>query len=411
MFQSKLFYKAKKEFPKDEESINAKYLIRAGFIEKLSSGVYEFLPLGFRVLEKITDLVRKEMLSLNAQELLLPALHPKENWLATQRWEKFDALFKLKSRTGSEYALGPTHEEIIFPLVKEMISSYKDLPLALFQIQTKFRDELRAKAGLLRGREFLMKDLYSFHKTNEEVEKFKEKVDRAYLRIFKVLGLKVYKTFASGGTFSKYSTEFQVPTEFGEDEILICSNCKVAWNKEIKSDRICNFCKEILTDHKAIEVGNTFNLGDSFSKSFDLKFKDKDGKEKYVFAGCYGLGISRLMGAIVEVFHDDRGIIWPEKVAPFTFHILILKKKVNLSEVESIVKIIEKLKKDYLLDERNISFGQKLVESDLIGIPYRLVLSERLKNMIEFKERKSEKVKLLKISELFKFLKEKLKIK
>jgi len=404
MLQSKLFYSARKEFPKDEESLNARYLIRAGFIEKLSAGVYQFLPLGLRVLEKLINLVKREMSLLNAQEILLPALHPKENWVKSQRWEKFDALFKLKSRTENEYALGPTHEEVIFPLLKKSIQSYKDLPISLFQVQTKFRDELRAKAGLLRCREFLMKDLYSFHTTFEEVEKYKEKVDKAYLRIFKSLKLPVFKTLASGGTFSDFSTEFQVPTENGEDEIFICKNCNMAWNKEIFNSLKCKNCKDEVIKLRAIEVGNTFNLGTSFSEKFDLKYKDRKGKENFVFAGCYGLGITRLIGAIVEIFHDNEGIIWPSKISPFSIHFLVLKEKIKLNNYEKIFKFFEKLNLDVLIDDRKVSFGQKLVESDIIGIPLRIVVSDKIKDKFEVKFRDKKDVKILNNNELINFL-------
>jgi prolyl-tRNA synthetase len=406
MLQSKLFYFAKKDFPKDEESLNAKYLIRAGFVEKLSAGVYHFLPLGLRVLNKLVNLVRKEMNLLEAQEVLLPALHPKENWLITQRWEKFDALFKIKSRTENEYALGPTHEEVIFPLLKKGIQSYKDLPIALFQIQTKFRDELRAKAGLLRCREFIMKDLYSFHKDSKEVEKYKEKVDKAYLKIFKLLNLPVYKTLASGGTFSDFSTEFQVPTENGEDEIFVCENCNIAWNREIFNEIKCKNCKKEVFKTKAIEVGNTFNLGTGFSEKFQLKYKDKNGKENFVFAGCYGLGITRLIGAVVEVFHDENGIIWPKIISPYSIHFLILKEKIKLKDYEKIFEIFEKFNLDFLIDDRKVSFGQKLVESDLLGISLRIITSDKLKDKFEVKLRDKKDVKILNRNQLVNFLKD-----
>ena len=400
MLQSNLFYFPTREFPANEESINAKYLIKAGYVVKTSTGVYSFLPLGLKVLEKIANLVRKEMFTLGAQEILMPALHPKDLWVKTGRWEKFDALFRLKSRTDSWYALGPTHEEIIFPLVKRKINSYKDLPLALFQIQTKFRDELRAKSGLLRGREFLMKDLYSFHQTSDEVEKYKEKVEKSYQRIFKKLNLKVFKVLASGGTFSKYSVEFQVPCQYGEDEIKYCSNCNLAWNVEIQKNKNCPQCQNQLSLFKTIEVANTFNLGTKFSEFFDVKFKDKNGKENFVFAGCYGLGISRLLGTLVEVFHDDYGLCWPPIVSPFLVHLLILKTKIDKKEIEKFEKLFNSLNIDYLIDDRQINFGEKLVESDLLGISYRLVISEKLKDKIEFKERFTKKIKIVSFSEL-----------
>jgi prolyl-tRNA synthetase len=403
MRQSELFYKTYKEKPADEESRNAILLIKAGFIEKVSAGVYNLLPLGLRVVGKIENIIREELNRIGCQEIFLSDLHPKENWVKTKRWETFDALFKTKSKTGSEYALAPTHEEVIFPLVKKNIKSYKDLPLALYQINTKFRDELRAKSGLLRGREFIMKDLYSFHKDNEDLEKFKKIVDKTYKKIFKRCGLNAIETFASGGTFSKFSTEFQVPTDSGEDEIYYCKRCKKAWNKEIYKKDYCEICKSKLEKLKSIEVGNTFNLGTKYSEAFDVKYLDKDNKEKFVYAGCYGIGITRLMGAIVEVHNDEKGIIWPESVAPFKIHILDLKFKKGVGE-----KIYKDLIKDYevLYDDRgNVSPGEKFAESDLIGIPYRIVIGEKIKNnKVDIKKRSEKKYKEVNIKDIRKWL-------
>ncbi|MGC8981446.1 MAG: aminoacyl--tRNA ligase-related protein [Minisyncoccia bacterium] len=403
MRQSELFYKTYKEKPSDEESKNAILLIKGGFIEKVSAGIYNLLPLGLRVIKKIEDIIREELNSIGCQEVFLSDLHPKENWLKTKRWDKFEALFKTKSKTGSEYALAPTHEEVIFPLVKRIIKSYKDLPIALYQINTKFRDELRAKSGILRAREFIMKDLYSFHKDNEELEKFKKIVDKTYKKIFKRCGLNAIETFASGGTFSKYSTEFQVPTESGEDIIYFCDRCKKAWNKEIYKKNYCEICNKELKKLKSIEVGNTFNLGIKYSEAFDLKYLDKDNKEKYVYAGCYGIGVTRLMGAIVEVYNDNKGIIWPESVAPFKIHILDLKFD-GIGE-----KIYNDLRKDYEVlydDRKNVSPGEKFAESDLLGIPYRIVIGEKIKkNKIDIKNRKDKKYREINIKDIRKWLK------
>jgi len=414
MRQSELIYKTYKEEPADEESRNAKLLIRAGFIEKVSAGIYNFLPLGIRVIKKIENIIREELNKIGCQELLLTNLHPKEYWEKTGRWEKFDVLFKTKSQTGSEYSLAPTHEEIIFPLVKKLINSYKDLPIALYQIHTKYRDELRAKSGLLRNREFIMKDLYSFHKNNEEVERFKKIVDRTYIKIFKRCGLNAVETFASGGTFSPYSTEFQVPTNAGEDIIYYCKNCKVAWNKEIIEEKKCKNCKRELEELKSIEVGNTFNLGTRFSEAFEVYFLDKDNNRKLVYAGCYGIGVTRLMGAIVEVYNDEKGILWPEEVAPFKVHIILANIKDDKKN-RKIVEIGEKIYKnllnkniEVLIDDReDISTGEKLVESDLIGIPYRIVIGENFVKYkkIDFKKRKDKKYKLINIGDLLKFIK------
>jgi len=411
MLQSKLFLKTFKEKPKDEDSINAQLLIRAGFIEKNSAGIYNFLPLGFLMLQKISEIVRKHLRKIGAQELLLSALHPKENWQKTGRWKKFDALYQLKSRTGTEFALGPTHEEVIFPLVQKRINSYKDLPFALFQMQTKFRDELRPKAGLLRGREFLMKDLYSFHSDFTDLKKYKERVDKEYLAIFKEMGLKVLMTKAGGGTFSDYSTEFQVLTESGEDSIYICEKCLFSINQEIQKSSLCPQCQTEMIARKSIEVGNTFELGDKFSKPFNVVFKDKKGETRFVLAGCYGLGLSRTMGAIAEVSHDEKGLILPPKVAPYLFHLILL-----VSEPQKTLrklKFVNENKEEnfWLIDDRHqVSFGEKLAESDLIGMPFRMVISEKTlkKNSFELKERRKTEVKIYKIKDLPKII-EKLK--
>jgi len=414
MRQSELVYKTYKEEPADEESKNAKILIRAGFIEKVSAGIYNFLPLGLKVISNIENIIREELNKIGCQELLLANLHPKEYWEQTGRWEKLDVLFKIKSQTGSEYSLAPTHEEIIFPLVKKIINSYKDLPVALYQIHAKYRDELRAKSGLLRNREFIMKDLYSFHRNNEEVEKFKKIVDKTYLKIFKRCGLNAIETFASGGTFSPYSTEFQVPTAAGEDIIYYCKNCNLAWNKEIVESKNCKICKKATEETKTIEVGNTFNLGTKFSEAFELYFLDKDNTRKLVYAGCYGIGVTRLMGAIVEVYNDENGIIWPKEVAPFKVHLILVNMKDNkkmkklTSLAESIYKKLLDKKIEVLFDDRkDVTTGEKLTESDLMGIPYRIVIGENLLKYkrIDLKERKEKKYKQIKIQDILKFIK------
>lgn len=415
MKQSELVYTTYKEKPKEEEAKNAILLIRAGFIEKVAAGIYSFLPLGFRVLKKIETIIRQELNAVGCQEVLLPALHPKENWRQTDRWNKLDVLFKTKSQTGLEYALGPTHEEIIFPVMKKLISSYKDLPKAVYQIQTKFRDELRAKSGLLRNREFLMKDLYSFHQSSEEVEKFKAKIDRAYLRIFSRCGLKVIVAKADGGTFSPFSTEFQVVAEAGEDVIYYCGKCGLAWNEEVFKGDKCEKCQGRLARLKSIEVGNTFNLDTRYSQPFGLQFKDKDGQAKLVYAGCYGIGVARLMGTIVEIRAGEHSILWPKEVSPFGLHLLIFwSKTASLNKkLEGLAAALEKQLKatalEYLIDERMVSIGEKFAESDLFGIPNRLILSEKtlIDGKIELQQRLSEKkltIKKLKITAAIKFL-------
>jgi len=418
MRQSILFTKTKKEIEKEEKSLNAVLLVRGGFIDKLAAGIYTYLPLGLRVLQKIENIIREEMDKIGGQEILMPSLTPKENWETTKRWADFDALFKLKGTDSKEYALGATHEEIVTPLVKKTIFSYKDLPLYVYQIQTKFRNELRAKSGLLRGREFDMKDLYSFHVDEKDLNDYYEQVKEAYFKIFERVGLKgiTYWTFASGGAFSKYSHEFQTIAENGEDTIYICPKCKIAYNKEI-IDIItqCESCKLAVSDFKeakAIEIGNIFKLGNRFSSAFDFKYKDKNGQEKDVIMGCYGLGPSRLMGTIVEVFNDKKGIIWPLSIAPYQVHLLVLGKE------EALVKKADKLyneliKKgiEVLYDERAESAGVKLNDSDLLGIPYRLILSDKTDKTksVEVKKRNSDKIEIIKFDKVVDFFQKELK--
>jgi len=421
MLQSELFTKTKREAPKDEEAINAQLLIRAGFIDKLMAGVYTFLPLGLRVIKKIEDIIREEMIKIGGQEILMPTLQPKSNWIQTGRWKTYDSLFRFTSYySKNEYTLGPTHEEVISPLMKNFIPSYKDLPSYVFQIQNKFRDEIRVKSGLLRTREFLMKDLYSFHRDEKDLDKYYEKAAAAYQNIFKKVGLShlTYLTFASGGTFSKYSHEFQTITPAGEDRIYICEKCRVAVNREIiKEQNSCPECgNKKLKMEKAVEVGNIFKLKTKYSAPFNLKYKDEKGKEREVIMGCYGIGLNRLMGTIVEVYHDMEGIVWPEPVAPFTVHLINLgksdknKKFANkiynsLSRCAGSSVAGQKAKVEVLYDDReNASAGEKFIEADLIGIPYRLVISEKTGNKIEIKKRNENKTKLVNEKELIKIL-------
>ena len=412
MKQSKLFTKTLKNVPKDEIALNAKFLIRAGFIDKLMAGAYSILPLGFRVFEKIEEIVKQEINAVGGQEIFMPTLHPKANWQKTDRWDKMDDLFKFKSHYSKiEMALGPTHEEVVSPLLKKFVSSYKDLPVAVYHIQNKFRDEKRAKSGLLRTREFVMKDLYSFHADQEDLDKYHGQVKGAYHKIFERCGIGdlTYFTYASGGTFSKYSHEFQTISKAGEDTIHICNKCKIAVNDEILADQD-NECPEChsddLKEEKSIEVGNIFKLGTKFSKAFDLLYKDQQGKEHEVVMGCYGIGLQRLIGTIVEIKHDDNGIIWPESVAPFKFHLL------NLAGDK---KIADQLYQDMVNDDIEVFYddrdektaGEKFADADLIGIPYRLVVSDKTldKDSVEIKKRNSDKTELININKIISHVK------
>jgi len=411
MLQSKLFTKILREVPKDEKSINAQLLIRAGFVDKLMAGVYSFLPLGLRVLERIENIIREEMNNIGGQEILMPTLQPKENWEKTDRW-KYQEMFKLKNRSKKDLSLGWTHEEIVTPLVKKFVKSYKDLPVYVYQIQTKFRDELRVKSGLLRGVEFPMKDLYSFHKDEKDLNQYYEKVKTAYFKIFKRCGLEkeTILTLASGGAFCEYSHEFQTVTPFGEDKIYFCPKCKIAVNSEIieRERHQCSNCQnKDLTVKKAIEVANIFKLDDRFSKAFDLSFTDKDAKKKLVLMGCYGIGLGRLMGVTVEVHHDKNGILWPKEVSPFQIHLIQIENSVKVkSAADKLYQNLKKFGLEVLYDDRkNKTAGEKFIEADLIGIPWRAVVSEKTlaKNSVEIKKRNEQNAKLIKIDKLLPF--------
>lgn len=401
MRQSLLFGKTRKEAPKDEVSINASLLIRAGFIDKLSAGIYTYLPLGLRVLERIQNIIRAELNALGAQELLMPALHPREPWQQTGRWTKpgTEVMFQFEGH-GRAYGLGWTHEEIVTPLVQQFVHSYKDLPIAVYQIQDKFRNEPRAKSGLLRGREFNMKDLYSFHTDEKDLEAYYEKVMIAYGRIFEQCGLTALVTEASGGAFSKYSHEFQVVTPYGEDIIFACEHCKRYQNKEIVERPACPDCGEKREERKAIEVGNIFKLGTRFSDAFGLTYLTAEGTKTPVIMGCYGIGPSRVMGAIAEVHNDDHGIIWPEQVAPFRAHLIALGDDTSVRErATEWYHALEQACIPVLFDDRDISAGEKFADADLIGIPYRLVVSKKTGEGAELKERSSSKTKVITMRE------------
>lgn len=379
---SQLFSRSVKDVADDEVSINARLLIRAGFIDKTMAGVYAYLPLGLRVLANVSRIVREEMNAVGGQEVLLPALQPKEFWDMTGRWDVLDVLFKVPSAHGGRvYALGPTHEEVVVPLMKKFVHSYRDLPQSVYQIQTKFRDEARAKSGLLRGREFLMKDLYSFHATEHDLDAYYSVMQHAYARVFARCGLDAIETMASGGTFSKYSHEYQVITEHGEDTVFRCA-CGYAVNDEIaevKAGDRCPMCGSgVIEEHKAIEVGNIFKLMRKYSDPFSLTYVDESGVVQPVFMGCFGIGISRLMGAIAEVHHDDRGLIWPEEIAPARLHIVALGSDDRVtSAAEMLVRLCDERHIAYVYDDRGLSAGAALGDADLMGMPYRALISER----------------------------------
>lgn len=549
MRYSLLFGKTRYHAPADADSANARFLIQGGFIEREAAGIYNYLPLGWRVLKKINNIIREEMDSVGGQEIFMPILHPKENWIQTGRDETMDSvLYRTKGAGDHEFVLGPSHEEIVTPLVKKFVKSYKDFPFAVYQIQAKFRNEPRAKAGILRGREFGMKDMYSFHTSEPDLEQYYEKVKEAYLRVYKRLGLKTYIVEASGGAFSdKFSHEFSIQTPAGEDTILVCLSCDYAQNLEIAEASIelppgaqkekeaplketdalrgpsieegvklhkvpawkilktvvyklkngflgicirgdleintaklskflgeevhtaspdelkaaklamgfispvnnpnlsfiadhsvkqiknfctgankpnkdylnvnlgrdftiktfahfadiplkCPKCGKSVTEEKAIEAGNIFKLGTKYSESFGLTYTDEQGKEKLITMGCYGIGTTRLMGTIVEASHDEKGIIWPESVAPYQMHLLHLgKEKETKDAAEKLYKHFNSEGIEVLYDDRDESAGKKLNDADLIGIPLRVLISKKTleKSGAEVKRRNEKEAKII----------------
>lgn len=383
MKQSELVGKTRKNAPKDEEARNAQLLIRAGFVHKEMAGVYTFLPLGWKVIKKIEQIIREEMDAVGGQEMHLTALQNKTTWEKSGRWddEVLDVWFKTQLQAGGEVGLATTHEEPLTDLLTNHIASYRDLPRYAYQIQTKFRNELRAKSGLLRGREFRMKDLYSFSKTQEEHEEFYEKSKQAYKNVFERLGIgnQTYITFASGGSFAEFSHEFQMVTDAGEDIIYLDEEKGIAVNKEVYTDEVLKkigLTKKDLKEVKATEVGNIFSLGTKFSDALKLTYKDEEGKAQAVVMGSYGIGSSRLLGAIAEALADDKGLVWPKAISPYDIHLIQLHDEV--SEVaESLYTKLTKKGYSVLFDEREKSAGEKFADSDLIGISKRVVVGKR----------------------------------
>lgn len=385
MKQSFLFTKTRRQAPADEVSKNAQLLIRAGYIHKEMAGVYDFLPLGLKVLGEIHRIIREEMNAIGGQEVFLSVLQNKELWERTGRWSDttVDNWFKTRLKNDAQLGLGFTHEEPITHLMRDHLRSYKDLPLALYQIQTKFRNELRAKSGIMRGREFFMKDMYSFSRTDEEHDAFYARCAEAYMRIFSRVGLGdiTYKTFASGGVFSKYSHEFQTLSNAGEDTVYVHKEKGIAVNKEVYTDEVCaelGVSKEEMVEEKAIEVGNIFSLGTRFSEALGLTYKDEAGRDAHPRMGCYGIGPARLMGTIVETYADEKGLVWPAEVAPFRVHLVELPGSDEVrKESEELYKELVARGTSVLWDDRDLRAGEKFADSDLLGIPLRVVVSEK----------------------------------
>ena len=406
---SQLFTRTSKEASKSEVSRNAQMLMRAGYVSKLMAGVYQFLPLGLRVLNRIENIIREEMNAIGGQEILMPSIHPRENWEKTGRWDSVDVLYRLASGEKNknfdlDIALAPTHEESVTPLVASFVQSYRDLPVAVYQVQTKFRNEARPKAGLLRGREFRMKDMYSFHADQADLDAFYERSMQAYMNVYERCGLgdTTLITYASGGMFSKYSHEFQTISPYGEDIVYRVPGTKLAINKEVVDDK--SALAEIipgyqpgdeakLEEHKAIEVGNIFKLGTRFSDAFNVQFADREGNLQKPVMGCYGIGPSRLVGTIAESLSDDHGLVWPESVAPFRVGVINLKQGNEQTDrvCEDIYARLTKAGVDTLYDDRIESAGAKFADMDLIGLPWQIVVGPRgvEKGVVEIKNRQS----------------------
>ncbi len=414
MKQSHLFTKTRKEAPKDEVSKNAQLLIRGGYIHKEMAGVYTLLPLGLRTFNKVVEIIRKEMNAIGGQEIALTTLQDPKVWSVTNRWDECeDVWFRTKLSGGADLGLAFTHEEPLTRLLKEHISSYKDLPKYIYQFQTKFRNETRAKSGIMRTREFVMKDLYSFNRDEEGFREFYEECVSAYIRIFNRLGIgdKTYRTFASGGSFSRFSDEFQTISDAGEDLIYINDDTGTALNKEVNTEEVI---KELgwegieLREEKAIEVGNIFPLGTKFSEALGLIFKNKEGVDVPVTMGSYGIGPARSMGTVAEVLSDEKGIVWPVSISPFRVHLIDLSQgnEQVKTEAEALYKKLTDSGIEVLFDDRQVRAGEKFADSDLIGIPYRVIVSERnlSEGKLELVLRASGDARLLEEKELLSFL-------
>lgn len=416
MRQTKLFTKTRKEAPADEVSRNAELLTRGGFIHKEMAGVYDILPLGLKVMKKIEQIIREEMDNIGGIEMRTATLQSKEVWEKSNRWDDkvVDNWFKTKLVSGGEVGLSWTNEESHTHILKQYVSSYKDLPIYPYDFKTMLRNEMRAKSGIMRGREFYWKALYSFSKDETEHNEFYEKIKQSYLNIFKRVGIGhiTYLTFASGGSFSKFSHEFQTLTSSGEDTIYIDENKGIAVNQEVLNDEVLNDLgleKDKLVEQKAVEVGNIFSLGTKFSAPFNLIYTNDSGEEKTVIMGSYGIGIGRLMGTVVETLSDDKGIIWPESIAPFTVHLLVLgEDEAVIAEANNYYEKLLQNNIEVFFDDRvGVSAGEKFADADLLGMPLRAVVSARsMKDGgIEIKKRTEEKGEIISLEDLLKKLK------
>ncbi len=412
---TQLFTKTIKNAPADETARNAQLLIQAGFIHKEMAGVYAFLPLGLRVLENIKSIVREEMNAVGGQELMMTTLQPKDIWEKTDRWDdkKVDNWFKTKLVNGTELGVGLTHEEPIVDALSSYINSYKDLPVYVYQIQNKFRNELRAKSGLLRGREFVMKDMYSLARNQTEHDELYEKAADAYARVYRRLGIGdiTYRTYADGGIFTeRFSDEFQTVSEIGEDTIYVDEAKKIAVNKEVYNDdtlQKLGLSKDSLVEKRGVEVGNIFPLETKYTDALNVFYVDENGKQQSIIMGCYGIGVSRLMGVIAEIFADDKGLVWPEAIAPARVYLA------RLGDEDNVVQEADKLYEQFmaagievLYDDRDVRPGQKFADADLMGIPHRVIVSTKTceSGQHEYKERTGAQPQMLSNDDILKLL-------
>jgi prolyl-tRNA synthetase len=407
---SQLFTKTKKEAPADEQAKNAQLLIRAGYIYKVMAGAYAYTPLGIRVLENIKQIVREEMDAIGGQELIMTSLQRRDTWETTGRWDDtvVDVWFKTKLKDETEVGLAWSHEEIIVEMMKQYIESYKDLPANVYQFQTKMRNELRAKSGIMRGREFVMKDMYSCSIDETQHDAFYAACIEAYKKVYDRLGIgkDTYVTFASGGAFTKFSHEFQTICEAGEDVIYLHREKNIAVNEEVMDDEnlaSLGIKKDELEKVKSAEVGNIFNFGTQKSEEMDFSFTNEAGEKQYVFLGSYGIGITRVMGVIVEKFGDDRGIVWPDNIAPYRVYLA------PLGADQAVIDEAEKFYTDFtdagitvLYDDRDARAGEKFADADLLGMPHRVVISAKTieQGKVEYKSRTGDTSELITAEEL-----------
>ena len=398
---TEVFTKTSKSAPADEVAKNAVALIRAGFVYKEMAGVYAYLPYGIRVIEKIKQIVREEMNAIRSNELIMTGLQRKDVWEKTGRWsdETVDVWFKTKLQDDTELGLGWSHEEPIVEMLKNYVHSYKDLPISLYQFQTKMRNELRAKSGIMRGREFVMKDMYSFHDSAEALDAYYNETIEAYKRVYDRLGIgeDTYVTFASGGAFTKFSHEFQTICDAGEDVIYLHREKNIAVNEEVIDDAVkeLGIAREELEVVKTAEVGNIFNFGAQKTDEMGLKFTNRDGQQASIYMGSYGIGITRAMGVIVEKFADDKGLVWPEAVAPYRVYLATIGDVAE--QAEALYEELQSKGVEVLYDDRDVRPGEKFADADLIGIPHRVVLSPKLveQGTFEYKARTSDAASVL----------------